>query len=93
MIGRLLNRAGVVADQVRVTLTRDYRRLDLLDGWRGEAWLSTAAHVLPGDELTLQLGEGDGAPIVVERVTVDSKAGQMLVRFTGSGPLEGISDL
>lgn len=92
VIGRLLNRDGVVADQVRVTIARDYRRLDHLDGWRGEAWLSTASHVIPGDELILELNGGDGAPIVIERVTVDTKAGQMLIRFTGSGPLEGVDE-
>jgi hypothetical protein len=92
MIGRLLNHQGVVADKVEVTIARDSRREGELDGWWGETWLSTASHVLPGDELTLELRDGVAIPIVVERVTVDSKAGRMLVRFTGSGSLDGGSD-
>jgi hypothetical protein len=77
----------VVADQVEISLARDYRRVGELESWWGEAWLSTASHLLPGDELTLVLSGGVVTPIVIERVTVDSKASRMLVRFTGSGPL------
>jgi hypothetical protein len=88
MIGRLLNHQAVVAEQVEVTISRDYRRVDQAEGWWGETWISTAAHVLPGDELTLQLNNAVTAPIVVERVTVDSKAGRMLVRFRGTGHLD-----
>jgi hypothetical protein len=78
---------AVVADRVEVTIARESRKVGAQDSWWGEAWLSTDSHVLPGDELTLQLGGADPAPIVIERVTVDSKAGRMLVRFTGKGPL------
>jgi hypothetical protein len=90
MIGRLMNHQAVVADRVEVTIARDFRRVDQdqAEGWWGEVWLSIETHVLPGDELTLQLSESVPSPIVVERVTVDSKAGRMLVRFRGSGPLE-----
>jgi hypothetical protein len=88
MIGKLLNHQGIVADQVKVTIARDYRRVDQPDGWRGEAWLSTDTHILPGDRLSLELKDGAAVPILVERVTVDSKAGQMLIRFTGSGSLD-----
>lgn len=87
MTGRLLKHRAVIADQLEVTISRDSRRLDQSDGWWGELWLSTAIHVLPGDELTLDSPETGPTPIVIERVTVDSKAGRMLVRFTGSGPL------
>lgn len=90
MIGRLRNPHGTVAEQVEITIARDHRRLDQGDGWRGEAWLSTESHVLPGDELTLEMVDGRATPILVERVTVDTRAGRMLVRFTGSGPLDNI---
>ena len=88
MIGRILRQHAVVAEQVEITISRDYRKEGELYGWWGEAWLSTASHVLPGDELTLELRGGIATPIVIERVTVDTRAGRMLVRFTGSGPLE-----
>ena len=87
MTGRLLKHQAVIADQLEVTISRDSRRVDQSDGWWGELWLSMATHVLPGDELTLDSTETGPTPIVIERVTVDSKAGRMLVRFTGSGPL------
>lgn len=87
MVGRILRQHAVVAEQVEITIARDYRREGEVDGWWGEAWLSTASHVLPGDELTLELRGSVATTIVIERVTVDTKAGRMLVRFTGSGPL------
>jgi hypothetical protein len=86
MTGRFLNHKGVVAESVEVTIARDFRRLDGVEGWRGEAWISTESHVLPGDQLTLEM-EGRSTPVRVERVTVDSKAGSMLVRFVGEGPI------
>jgi hypothetical protein len=88
MIARILRQQAVVADQVEISLARDYRRVGELESWWGEAWLSTASHVLPGDELTLEVSGGVATPIVIERVTVDSTASRMLVRFTGSGPLD-----
>jgi hypothetical protein len=91
MIGKLSNDAGPIAEGVEITIAPDHRRLDETDGWRGEAWLSTQSHVLPGDHLLLELNDGSSSPVVIERVTVDTRAGQMLVRFTGSGPLDGKS--
>jgi hypothetical protein len=86
MTGRLLKHRAVIADQVDVTISRDSRKLDQSDGWWGELWLSTDIHVFPGDALTLEFPDaGPTTTIVIERVTVDSKAGRMLVRFTGSG--------
>ena len=87
MIGRLLTHRAVIADQLEITISRDARRPGQSEGWWGEVWLSTATHVLPGDELVLELKDSRQHPIVVERVTVDSKAGRMLVRFTGAGRL------
>lgn len=87
MTGRLLKHRAVIADQLEVTISRDSRKVDQREGWWGELWLSTATHVLPGDELMLELKGGTATPIVIERVTVDTKAGKMLVRFTGSGAL------
>jgi hypothetical protein len=87
MTGRLLKHRAVIADQLEITISRESRRIDQVNGWWGELWLSTAIHVLPGDELTLDSPETGLTPIVIERVTVDSKAGKMLVRFAGSGPL------
>ena len=87
MTGRLLKHRAVIADQLEVTISRDSRKVDQREGWWGELWLSTATHVLPGDELMLELKGGAATPIVIERVTVDTKAGKMLVRFTGSGAL------
>ena len=86
MTGRLLKHGAVIADQLEVTISRESRKLDQSNGWWGELWLSTAIHIFPGDELTLELPDNGPTPIVIERVTVDSKAGKMLVRFTGSGP-------
>lgn len=90
MIGKFLRQQGVVADQVEVTIARDYRRVDQTEGWWGEAWFSMTSQVLPGESLTLELSDGRPTPIVIERVTVDSKVGRMLVRFTGSGPLDDV---
>ena len=87
MTGRLLKHRAVIADQLEITISRDSRKVDQPNGWWGEVTLSTAIHVLPGDELTLELRESELVPITIERVTVDSKAGKMLVRFAGSGPL------
>ena len=87
MTGRLLKHRAVIADQLEITISRDSRKVDQPNGWWGEVTLSTAIHVLPGDELTLELRESAPVPITIERVTVDSKAGKMLVRFAGSGPL------
>jgi hypothetical protein len=87
MIGRFLKHEAVIADGLEITISPDSRKVDQRDGWWGETWLSLATHVLPGDELVLQLDESGGYPVVIERVTVDSKAGRMLVRFTGSGSL------
>ena len=84
MIGRLLKHRAVIADQLEITLSRDSRKVDQREVWWGEFWLSTATHVLPGDELVLELKDTGTRPIVIERVTVDSKAGRMLVRFTTS---------
>ena len=91
MTGRLLKHRAVIADQLEITISPDSRKMEQREGWWGEVWLSTATHVLPGDELVLELRESGPHPIVIERVTVDSKAGRMLVRFTGSGRL-GISE-
>lgn len=88
MIGTFRNHLGTVADRIDITIARDYRRLGQGDGWWGEAWFPTASPVFPGEELTLELESGVSSPIVVERVTVDSRAGRMLVRFTGAGPLD-----
>ena len=85
MTGRLLKHRAVIADQVEVTISRDSRKLDQSNGWWGELWLSTDIHVFPGDGLTLEFPDAGPSAIVIERVTVDSKAGRMLVRFTGSG--------
>jgi hypothetical protein len=85
MTGRLLKHRAVIANQVDVTISRDSRKLDQSNGWWGELWLSTDIHVFPGDALTLEFPDTGPSAIVIERVTVDSKAGRMLVRFTGSG--------
>jgi hypothetical protein len=87
MIGRLLNPKGIVAETVELTLTPDNRRVGLASGWRGEVWLPIDSHVVPGDTLTLELVGGTASSILVDRVTVDTEARQMLVRFTGSGSL------
>ena len=87
MTGRLLKHRAVIADQLEVTISPESRKLDQSNGWWGELWLSTDIHIFPGDELTLESSETGPTSIVIERVTVDSKAGKMLVRFTGSGPL------
>ena len=84
---RFRGEQGVIAEGVDVTISRDHRRLDQSDNWWGEAQVPLESHVLPGHQLTMELGDGSLAPIRVERVTVDSKAGRMLIRFTGSGPL------
>ena len=87
MTGRLLKHRAVIADQLEITVSPDSRKVNQGEGWWGEVWLSTATHVLPGDELVLELRDSGTHSIVIERVTVDSKAGRMLVRFSGSGDL------
>ena len=71
-----------------ISIARDHRKEGDQASWWGETWLSTTTHVLPGDELTLELKDAGPTAIVIERVTVDTKAGRMLVRFSGKGPLE-----
>ena len=93
MIGTFSSHRGVVAGKVEVTIAPDHRRLDQSEGWRGEAWLPIDSQVLPGDTLTLEMGDGHSGSVLIERVTVDSKAGQMLIRFTSIGPMEGDGNL
>lgn len=87
MVGRIMRHRAVVADQVDISIARDHRKDGDQANWWGEVWLSTATHVFPGDELTLELEDTGPTAIVIERVTVDTKAGKLLVRFTGKGPL------
>ena len=87
MTGRLLKHRAVIADQLEVTISRESRKVDQPSGWWGELTLPMAIHVLPGDELALELPGNGPVPITIERVTVDTKAGKMLVRFAGSAPL------
>lgn len=72
----------VVVPEVELKITADHRRPDGQEGWRGEAWIPTDAHVFPGDRLRLQFQGGDTETVLIDRVTVDPSAGRMLVRFT-----------
>jgi hypothetical protein len=85
--GRFYRSGSVIADGVEIKIHADYRRADGREGWRGEAWLPTEAFLIPGDRLRLEVDGGDkeDVEVVIDRVTVDSSAGRMLVRFS---PLE-----
>ncbi len=85
MIGKIFHLTDTIAAGVAVSLAPDQRREDGLDGWWGEVRLTSDTAVLPGDRLTLELEDGRTFPIAVERVTVDTRASQLLVRFTGTG--------
>lgn len=80
-IGRFSRNGSVIADAIELEIGADYRRSDGRDGWRGEAWLPIDAVVVPGDLLRLDFATGEAEDVVIDRVTVDSKAGRMLVRF------------
>ena len=80
-IGRFSRNGSVIAESIELEISADYRRSDGRDGWRGEAWLPIDAIVLPGDQLRLHLHSGETEDVVIDRVTVDSTAGRMLVRF------------
>jgi len=79
--GRLSRSNGIIADRVELEIRPDHRRSDGREGWYGEAWLSTDVIVIPGEHLQLHIDGGDAEEVVVDRVTVDSRAGRMLVRF------------
>jgi hypothetical protein len=80
-IGRFSRDGSVIADAIELEIAADYRRSDGREGWRGEAWLPTDAIIFPGDRLRLEFQTGEMEDVVIDRVTVDSKAGRMLVRF------------
>ena len=88
MIVRLTSAKGTVAQEVEVSITRDFRNLEHPEGWRGEAWLPMDAVIMPGERLRLELPDGQSAEILIERVTVDTKDQRMLARFTGWGELD-----
>lgn len=86
-IGRFYRGGSILAAGVELKIKADHRRRDGREGWHGEAWLPTEAFLIPGDRLRLEIdGEGtEDVEVVIDRVTVDSSAGRMLVRFS---PLE-----
>ena len=85
--GRFYRSGSVIAAGVELKIQTDHRRSDGREGWRGEAWLPTEACLIPGDRLRLEIDseETEEIEVVIDRVTVDSAAGRMLVRFS---PLE-----
>lgn len=91
MIGRFSRNGEVLVEGSEVTIALDDRRKEGPAAWYGEAWVPTQITVIPGDRLTLTLA-GEHREILVNRVTVDSRASRMLVRFVGNGPLPGPPD-
>lgn len=82
MTGRFYRDGGPLLAEADIRITTDYRRPDGREGWRGEAYFPIDVVVLPGERLRLEPSQGSGTDIVVDRVTVDSRAERILVRFT-----------
>lgn len=80
-IGQFFRNGSVVAKDIELDLRTDHRRSDGRVSWHGEAWLPTDEIIIPGDQLRLEISEGETEDVVIDRVTVDSTAGRMLVRF------------
>ena len=80
-LGKLSRDGAVIAEGLEIKIGADHRRSDGRDGWRGEAWLPTDASVIPGDRLRVEITGGEAEDVIIDRVTVDSAASRMLVRF------------
>lgn len=80
-IGRFSRNGSVIGGDIELEIRVDHRRADGRVGWHGEAWLPTDEIIIPGDRIHLEIQGEKAEDVVIDRVTVDSAAGRMLVRF------------